>query len=41
MNKETCMSKKVYIKEFIKNVTDTVTKSYEQDETKDTTSEKC
>lgn len=40
MNKETCMAKKVYIKEFIKNVTDTVTKSYEQDETKDTTSEK-
>lgn len=40
MNKETCMAKKVYIKEFIKNVTDTVTKLYEQDETKDTTSEK-
>ena len=34
------MSKKVYIKEFIRNVTDTVTKSYEQDETKYTTSEK-
>lgn len=35
MNKETDMAKKVYIKEFIKNVIDTVTKSYEQDETKD------
>lgn len=34
------MAKKVYIKEFIKNVIDTVTKSYEQDETADTTSEK-
>lgn len=29
------MAKKVYIKEFVKNITDTVTKSYEQDETTD------
>nr|DAJ32461.1 MAG TPA: hypothetical protein [Caudoviricetes sp.] len=34
------MPKKVYMKEFVKNIIDTVTKSYEQDETKDTTSEK-
>lgn len=35
MNKETCMAKKVYMKEFVKNVTDTVTKHYNQDDTKD------
>ena len=40
MNKETCMAKKVYMKEFVKNITDTVTKSYKQDETKDIKSAK-
>lgn len=34
------MAKKVYIKEFIKNVTDTVTKSYEENETTDSKSQK-
>lgn len=34
------MSKKVYMKEFVKNITDTVTKSYKQDETKDIKSAK-
>lgn len=40
MNKETDMTKKVYIKEFIKNVTDTVTTSYEQNKTTDHNSQK-
>ena len=40
MNKKTCMAKKVYMKEFVKNITDTVTKSYKQDETKDIKSAK-
>lgn len=40
MNKETCMAKKVYMKEFVKNITDTVTKSYKQDETKNIKSAK-
>ncbi|MBF1543681.1 MAG: hypothetical protein HXO06_00625 [Prevotella salivae] len=34
------MAKKVYMKEFVKNITDTVTKSYKQDETKDIKSAK-
>lgn len=40
MNKETCMAKKVYMKEFVKNITDTVTTSYEQNRTTDHSGQK-